>query len=516
MRTVSLLTLISRFGGLARDVTTVRVFGDTLVGSAFAAAFLIPNLFRRLFGEGALAAAFLPEYAKANRSDPVLRDRLASLTILLLALVTGALTLLGEVVLLVIVLATADDPEKALSFRLMMVMLPFMPLICTAAILGAMLQVHGRFVPAAGAPILLNVLMIAGAVLHFTGPRFDAITSAYVIGGLAVVSGVLQVLWCLLALRKHMQWRRDLAPAQPAARLMLRRFLPVVIGLGTIQLNALVDTLIAMWPNWIGPTIFGYDYPLDEASNAILSYTQRLYQFPLGVFGIAVATAAFPAMSAAADDASRLARTLREAIRLSLFIGLPASVGLVLVRYDLTFVMFGGGGAFSDEGVARSSAVLLGYATGVWAYGVNHVLVRVFYARGDTTTPMKVALGCVVLNLVGNVLLIWPLGEAGLAWSTAISQLVQALVLARIVRRGLTVPVFGSGDLGATGRMLLAAFGMFVVVQLALTLLPGSSGWSSSLLRLGVATTAGGAAYFGFATLLGLEERRVLIRRLGR
>ncbi|MCW5753229.1 MAG: murein biosynthesis integral membrane protein MurJ [Phycisphaeraceae bacterium] len=516
VRTVSMLTLISRFGGLARDVCTVRVFGDTAVGSAFAAAFLIPNLFRRLFGEGALAAAFLPEYARADRSDPELRDRLASLTILLLALITVILTLIGELVLLFIVLAAPDDPERVRSFRLMMVMLPFMPLVCTAAILGAMLQVHGRFVPAAGAPILLNVMMILGATLHFVGPRFDAVTSAYIIGSMAVASGVLQIAWCLWALRRHMRWRRDFGPARPVARSMLRKFLPVVIGLGTIQLNALFDTLIAMWPTWIGPTILGHPYPLDEASNAILSYTQRLYQFPLGVFGIAVATAAFPALAAAGANIARVVRTLREAIRLSLFIGLPASVGLVLVRYDLTYVMFGGGGAFSDAGVDRASAVLLGYALGVWAYGVNHVLVRVFYARGDTTTPMKIALWAVGLNLVGNLILIWPLGEAGLAWSTALSQFVQTLLLARILRARLGTALLLSDDVRAITRIGLAALGMFMVVQGLLLVLPAEALWSRAFWRLALATSLGGAAYLLLASLLGLPERRAVLRRLGR
>jgi putative peptidoglycan lipid II flippase len=513
VRTVSGLTLISRLGGLARDVATVRVFGDTAIGSAFSAAFLVPNLFRRLFGEGALAAAFLPVYSKAVARGGEDASRLAALVLRRLALVTGAITLLGEGVLLALVLLGGGEADRALSFRLMMVMLPFMPLVCLAAILGAMLQVHGRFGPAAGAPILLNLFMIAGALLHFMGPRFDAVTSAYVIGALVVVSGVAQVAWCARALRGFTRLTGSGRGAEGEGRAVLRGFVPVAIGLGAIQLNTFLDTLIAMWPIWVGPTVFGFVYPLDEASNAILGYTQRLYQFPLGVFGIAVATAAFPMLTAAADDPARLGRTLARAIRLSLFIGLPASIGLVVVRHDLVYTMFGGG-AFSDEGVRRAAAVLTGYAFAVWAYGLNHVFVRVFYAKGDMATPMRLALMSVGVNLALNVTLMWSMREAGLAWATAFSQFAQTLALAVLVRRHVPGGVLAGADAGAIGRMMLACLAMAVAAQGALLVMGDAPGWSAAALRLALCTTAGGLAYALAARVLRVDELRTFVGRL--
>ena len=197
------------------------------------------------------------------------------------------------------------------------------------------------------------------------------------------------MVWAILELRKHTRWRLDVGPARAEATKTLRKFLPVLIGLGTLQLNTLADTVIAMWPTWIGPTMFGRAVPMDEASNAVLGYTQRLYQFPLGVFGIAVATAAFPALARAASDKNRFTETVAHGLRLSLFIGLPATIGLLIVREDLVRVMFSGGGGFSEQGLTRSAAVLAGYAAGVFAYSLNHVLSRAFYALDDTATPMR-------------------------------------------------------------------------------------------------------------------------------
>jgi len=508
VRTLSALTIASRVGGLVRDVVTVRIFADTLIGSAFAAAFAIPNLFRRLFGEGALAAAFLPEYAQADEHDPRARDRLASLTVVMLALLTTGLMVVIELGMLLALWLAPEDPDRALSLRLIMVMLPFMPLVCVAAILGAMLQVHGRFAPSAGAPIVLNACMIGAASLHFIGPRFDPTASAYAIGIAAVVAGVAQVGWCARALRDHVSWSRAFDGAGPAARRMLTRFLPMVLGLGTIQLNALIDTMIAMWPNWVGPTIGGIAYPLDERSNAILGYTQRLYQFPLGVFGIAVATAAFPLLSRAAHDGARFGATLADAIRLSAFIGIPASIGLIVVRHDLTRVIFAGGDrGFSETGLDRAAAVLLGYAVAVWAYSLNHVLTRGFYARGRAMTPVKVALLAVGLNLSLNLALIWPLREAGLAWSTAVSAIAQTVILAALIRREGVAKTNAAHEVIRLLRAhALPIVGLLIATTGLVLIWPASARWIPSVLRLAAVAGLGAVAYIGLAAVVRSPE----------
>ena len=466
IRTVSGLTVLSRCFGLARDLVTVRIFGDTAVGSAFAAAFAIPNLFRRLFGEGALSAAFLPAYARLLKHEPETAHALASLVIGVLAAITGAIALAGGAGLLALVFSLEPDADRTLSLLLVVVMLPYMPLICVAAILGGMLQAHGRFAPWAAAPIILNSCILIAGVPFFFVEGADPGAWAYRIGAAVVVAGVVQAGWSVWMLRGRAQWTTRVARAKPEAAAMFRRMGPALIGLGTLQINSMLDTLIAMWPNWVGPTVLGVRYPLDEASNAVLFYAQRLYQFPLGVFGIAVATVIFPELARRAGDNTAFMRTLRHGVRLSLFIALPASVGLALVRTDLVHTVYTGlGRGFSEDGVARAARVVLGYSVAVWSYSLMHVFTRAFYAAGDTRTPMFTAFASVALNLTLNLLLIWPMREAGLAWSTAISSIFQLTLLALLARRRL---LGGMGLLDRETRAsVVRTVGMSIAMGLA-------------------------------------------------
>lgn len=546
VRAVSGVTLLSRVGGLVRDVLIARIFGDTWLGSAFAAAFAIPNMFRRLFGEGALAAAFIPAYTRSLRAGgaapapgqplagPRQADRLASLTVAVLGVLTSLLAVLVMAVLLLLSVTLPSDHERELSLRLIVVLMPFMPLICVVAILAGMLQVHGRFGAASSGPLVLNAFIVAvGLYFVVRGERAGPGT-AYALGVATVLSGVTQLWWFLRLLRPHARWTIDYRAAVPEARAMLRAFVPVAIGLGTLQLNAFADTLIAMYPIWVGDTIAGQAYPLDEASNVVLSMAQRLYQFPLGVFGIAVATAVFPLLArhaaqgwsggpgggaafggGSADDRAAFARTLRRGVRLSLFIGLPASVGLALVAPSLTAVLYGhGASGFSAEGVARAAAVVVGFSVGVWAYSLNHVLTRAFYALGDTRTPMRVSLGMVAVNLALNLSLIWSLREAGMAWATSIAAALQALVLSvllgrRLLAAGAAVPAGEPGLLRGVAGVALASAVMGGAVWLALSLLPpvlAGGGWADQLVRASVATGVGLAVFVGASVALRLPE----------
>jgi putative peptidoglycan lipid II flippase len=295
---------------------------------------------------------------------------------------------------------------------------------------------------------------------------------------------------------------------------MFKAFVPVLIGLGALQLSSLADTALATWPVWNGPTILGHEYPLDKRSGVILTAAQRLYQFPLGVFGIAVATAVFPALARSASRPEDFGAMIRRGIRLSLFIALPASVGLIVIRSDLVHALYGGGTGFSAEGVARSAAVLAGYAPAIWAYSLNHVLARAFFARSDTVTPMRVAMLLVVANFALNCLLMWPLKEAGLAWSTAITATMQTLILIVLCRRKLDVLVMDSTMFRAivrmtlaTGVMTLAAIGTQLALQ---QLIPGEL-WRPTAARLLLTMAVAGFAYLGGSWLLRVDELRWLI-----
>lgn len=516
-RTFSIITLVSRFAGMIRDVMLVRLFGDTALGSAFLAGFAIPNMFRRLFGEGALSAAFIPEYAAADKADTVDAGRFASLTLLLLGLTTSALTVVIEAILAVVLLTTEQPADRALSIELVMLMLPFMPLVCMAAILGGMLQVHGRFAPGAAGPIVLNAFIIAAGGWYLLVGRSGDATAAYVLGVATVLSGAAQCAWFGWLLRRRVRWTWVFAGAVERAKRMLRRFVPVVIGLGALQLSTLLDVLIAMWPIWFGGLVLGFvPHTLDQGSNIILAATQRLYQFPLGVFGIAVATAAFPLLARHADDPARFEDTLRRGVRLSLFIGLPATVGLILVRGDLSWVLFAGGPmGFSDDGAARSAAVLLGYAPAVWAYSLNHVFTRAFYARGDTGTPMRISLVMVACNALIGLGLIGPLREAGLAWATSLAATAQCVVLGMLARRMLAVRVMDTSLARAIARVVAVTVVMGVMVVAVLMVWPTTEAWSSRAARLVACVAAGGVVYGVAASLWRVEELRWLVSRRG-
>jgi putative peptidoglycan lipid II flippase len=510
------VTLLSRLGGLIRDVIIGRVFGDqSAVGSAFNAAFAIPNMFRRLFGEGALSAAFIPAYTDAQRESAPLAAALASITMRTLGLVTATLTLIIEVVLLLVLLLGTHDPERAISIKLIMIMLPFMPLICMVAILAGMLQVHGKFGPAASGPIILNAFIIIVGILCLLTGTLAGPGIATALGLATVLSGATQLYWFLRLLRPHVKWTRDFAAAEPRARTMLRKFVPVAIGLGTLQLNTFIDTLLAMWPIWVGPTMLGFTYQLDDSSNFILGQTQRFYQFPLGVFGIAIATAVFPLLSRYATEPEHFRETLQRGLRLSVFIGIPATVGLMLVRFDAIGVLYGhGSSGWKIENIQRAASVLNGFALGVWAYSINHVLTRAFYAKGDTATPMRIAIAMVLLNFTLNLTLMWSLREAGLAWATSLSAIVQAAVLAVVARRRLLESsLIDAAMLRGVVRIIVASVLMAFSVILAQFILPAGQTWWNQFIRVLVSTAVGGGAFLAAARLLPCHELRWLLQR---
>ncbi|MBA4028687.1 MAG: hypothetical protein C0475_06080 [Planctomyces sp.] len=522
VRVVSGVTLLSRLGGLLRDVVVILLFGTSATGSAVVAAMAIPNIFRRLFGEGALSAAFLPVYSAAQRQGRDRADALLSLTVAALGALTAVIALAVCLGVVGLVLLLPGDADRGLSLGLIAVTIWFMPAICAAAILAAALQVHGRFGPASSGPLVLNGLVIvAGGSMLLAGVGAGP-GSAYALAAVTVLSGVVQVWWFARALRGRAAWNSDYASAAALVRGMLRRFVPVALGLGAVQLSVVFDTFLAMYPIWVGPTLLGRPYPLDAGSNVIVTAAARMYQFPLGVFGIAVATAAFPMLAAAGarSDGPALVGTLRRSVRLSLLIGLPASVGLVLVRQDVMAVFSIGGMGLGERGAQRAAAALLGFAPAVWAYGLNHVLSRGFYAIGDTRTPMRVSVAMVGVNACVAAALIWPLQEAGIAWATSIGATAQCAALGVLLMRRVARTHAGVGSLLdaatalAAARLVVAAAVMGAAVWAVTEFYTVGPGTAPRLWRLGLCVAAGAAVYAAAGRALGAPEVGWVLRGL--
>jgi len=516
-RTVSAFTLLSRTTGLARDAALSRVFGVGVVTDAFAFAFMVPNLFRRLFGEGALTSSFLPVYSKLEASEPAIAAHVARLVLSRTAIFLSVVCLIGEGVLI----AAWPDSSIAsaiLSAKLVAILLPYMPLVCLVALIGAVLQVHGRFGPTAAAPVILNLAIVVSAVgLAPPAARWIGLTelepSSHIVWVAAsvLVAGVLQLVWSLLALRAVRLHGPAVIPpggdesARMSFRQVIQQAVPMAIGLGVLQVNTFIDGLIASYPTIIGPTIAGIAYPLDEGAMASLSFAQRLYEFPLGVFGISVATAIFPQLAREANDLAAFRVSVARALRLVVFIGLPASIGLMLVRTPLTAVVFQGE-SFTAEDTARVATILLAYAPAIWAYSANHLLTRAFYARGESMTPVKVAAAMVALNFVLNITLIWtPLRTAGLALSTAVCAVIQMAILMYMLSRRTGV-VLTPEVRTSWLRTALAAGVMAITLALLIRLWPQATTWSGQGILLGVSVAVGGGVFLLAAKIMRMPE----------
>ncbi len=516
-RTFAGLTLVSRVLGLARDAVIAAVLGAGPVSSAIFAAFVVPNLFRRLFGEGALSAAFLPEYTRLVRDDPAEAARLASLTVAASGVLVGGIVLLGEIGLAA---ALATDLVTAaparLALLLAMLMLPFAPLVCATAILGGMLQVHGRFAPHAGAPIALNLALLSttasAAWILGLPPRTIAIAMA----GAVVVAGLFQFLWCLAELRGRAGWTRRCAAAAPRVRRLGARMLPVLLGLGAMQLGLLVDTLLAGAP-LAGDAVAALGLPVDAASASVLYFAQRIQQLPLGVFTVAIATAVFPALARAASDAE-FGATLGRGLRVSAFIGLPAAAGLVAVREPLVRTLYGGG-AFTDDDARRVAAAVLAYAPLVAAASWTPVLVRACYARDEMRLPTRVGLVAVALNVVASIALVWPLAEAGLALASSIVAIVQLALLlraapGRLAREpGTRLRLLDGPGWSSVATSALASLAMAGLVAAALALAPPiDDGRLGAGIDLAIGVAIGAGSYLALAVALRRPELHWLLR----
>lgn len=525
-KVVSALTLLSRVTGLLREMVMAANFGRGPVVAAFVFAFQLPNLFRRLFGEGALSAALIPIYTQTLKKDPALARRLASLCVALLLLVLGSLTLLGEAALAALLALHDWTPDTVLAIRLMMVMLPYMPMVCLVAIVGSILQVHGRFAPAAGAPVLLNVVMIA-AILFATHGAADEEAlrqRVYVIALSVLAAGALQLAWTVGAMLRVDSFTRVFAGTREPMKALMAVFLPMVMGLAVFQINTFLDGLIA-WGlapregrremlHLLGMTLH---YPLETSAIADLAWAQRLYEFPLGIFGIAIATAIFPALAHAAAEVpekgvDHFRTILHHGLRMTVFIGLPASVGLLLVRVPLVRIAYERG-QFNTDDSLHVAAILVGYAPAIWAYSMNHVITRAFYAFKDPKGPLRISLAMVGLNLALNLTLVWPLGAAGLAWATAICSMLQNVLLLRAIRSHVDRPVDRTVWV-AWGRVALLTLLMAIPLQVLLWGFdPANLSRTHSAMLLGVMLVTGAAIVLGGAWVMKLDELKWLLGR---
>jgi putative peptidoglycan lipid II flippase len=433
-------TLLSRIFGFLRDMIVAQIFGAGMATDAFFVAFRIPNLLRRLVGEGSLTVSFIPVYSEylsqrsKEESDEMVYASFSVLTVLLL-IMTAAGILFSPWIVKAMAYGFSQDPEKfRLTVLLNRVMFPYIFFIGLVAWAMGVLNSLKHFAAPALAPVLLNISIIACALL-LSGLFAEPVLS---LAFGVLLGGITQFLFQIPFLRRRgISLRFLFNLSHPGVRRVGALMAPSILGLGVTQLNVIVNTFLASY--------------LPEGSVSYLYYADRLLEFPMGVFAIAIATAVLPPMSeeTARGDMEAVKETLSFALRLTFFVILPAMVGLIILRQPILNLLFQRG-AFSALSTEMTAQALLYYAVGLVAFAGVRIIVPVFYSLQDTRTPVKVAFLSLLANAGLGVVLMAPLKHGGLALATSLAAGVNFAVLGGLLRKKI-------GPIGA--RKILRSFG---------------------------------------------------------
>jgi len=500
--TIGAATLASRVLGYVRDMVVARAFGASPVTDAFFVAFRVPNLLRRLLAEGALSTAVIPvfaEYLAAGGRTAFLAmvRAVAGATTLTLCAVTLAGVLLARPIVTVMAPGWLADPALFdLAVSLTRMMFPYLLLVGLAALATGVLNVHQRFFTAAFGPAVLNVGMIAAVLL--LARRFEPPIVSLAVG--VLVGGLGQLLVQLpeihrvgVPLRPSGDWRH------PAVVRIARRLLPAAFGLAAVQVTVVLNTLLASL--------------LPSGSISYLYFADRVMEFPLGVFGIALATASLPTMAAQAARGDRigLTDTLSFSLRLSAFVAIPAATGLLALGAPIVGLLFQRG-RFGAEDAAATTIALAAYAVGLPAFSATRIAAQTFYVLGDTRTPVLLGLLSVVANVGLALGLMWSLAHAGLALASSLSSYVNLLALLWALRHRLG-PIGGRALVRAVGRTALATVPLWLVAR---ALAPAWDGSVHAVMLTVAAIVAGALAFAVSAALLRAPELTALLGMLRR
>jgi len=501
-------TFFSRILGFVRDIILANLFGANAAADAFYIAYRIPNLLRELFAEGSMSSAFIPVFTEyhSTRSKQETWELASAAFTTLLTIVT-LVTLLGILAApsLVWLLAPGlhdDAAHLATTTLLTQIMFPYLLFVSLAALAMGILNALRSFAIPALAPVFFNVCVIVFAL--GISPMFEEPILAVALG--IVVGGLAQFLMQLPGLHKKgflLSW--NFHPTHPGVKRMGILLIPTLLGLAVTQINLTISTILASYFEG-GPTY--------------LFYAMRLVQFPLGIFGVAMATAILPSLSthAAKGAHAELRATVNFGLRMVFFIILPSMVGLMLLRTPIIHLFFEHG-AFSALDTVGTASALLGFSVGLWAFACYRILAMAFYSLQDTRTPAVVAIVSVGINIGLSLWLMTPLAHTGLALAAGLAAIVHALILATILGnrlQGLLWPTLGA-SLARTGIALLPVIGLCAWI----TSLPvwQEAGYGSQKMAWLLFAIVGSAmGYFGIHQLLHSDElmhlKLMLKRRL--
>jgi len=514
LRLVGLCTLASRVLGMARDVAMAAAFGAGPVMDAFALAFRIPNLARRLFGEGAQTSAFLPVFVRTQEhaGQDAARE-LAAGVFRSLGGMLIVLTLLVEALLAGVWLLCPLSVDSRLLVELLLLLFPYLIGICLAAQQSAVLHGLRQFLWPAVLPIVLNLIWLAAIPAAFALTD-DPVTRIRWLCGAILFAGGWQLLIPVVVLSRqgYSVWRRGKNAAGPTAE-VFRALGPVLIGVAVTQINTVLDSLIAwgLAPGSAGRALAaGWLPELPNGTASALYFGQRMYQFPLGLIGVGLGTVLFPQLTrhAGRADWDGFRRDLLAGLKLTLAIGVPAGWGLALLAEPITRLFFQHG-AFTPEAGALTTRMIFAYGIGVPAFIGLLTVQRGYYAVGDRWTPLRHALLAMVCNIALDIGLLAPCGAAGLAWATTLSAVLQCALATLGLERHA-----GRLDWRSVGwtacQTALACAAMTLAVDW--TSLPASDRLLDRAAAVALPLIAGVAAYFAAAALVGLKEPWRVVR----
>ena len=498
---IGVLTAVSRFLGLLRDIVFAAFLGAGPAADAFLMALKLPNMFRRLSAEGALSNAFVPIYTRdREKNGGAAALRLAGevqvvLLVVLLALVVAFEVMMPSVVMLLAPGFSATPERFAAAVSLARITMPYLPMISLVAFWAALANAHDRFVPGAAMPILFNLCMIGGALaVPLLSGALEIERARPVAYGL-LGAGVLQIAVMYMVLHRMGKLPQFVLALKPssAAKQMWRKFLPGALGAVGMQLNLIVDLVLASL--------------LPVGAISWLYYADRIVQLPLGIVGIALGTALLPRFSQAeaAGDGAAVKKALGEAIILGGFLVIPGVIGLIILAEPILTGLFAHG-AFTNRDAGMASLALVAYAVGLPGFVLVKILQPAFYAAGRPGTVLKISAIMVAANISGSLVLMGPFGHVGLAIATAMSGLISAVIMVVLLS---VAGKFNSLIILRLLRIFLAAGVMAILLWCLLPVIADMS----AVRRLLVLMLAGGGTYFIAAVLFGAVPVDLLYRR---
>jgi putative peptidoglycan lipid II flippase len=507
---VSIITLLSRIFGLFRDMG-VTSLGANRSTDAYGLAFQIPNLFRRLFGEGALSSAFVPVFTEtAEKSGFEKASKLLANAMALLAVFLLVIMLVVELGFCVAALLPGPADRKLL-FTLATIMFPYMVTVCLLALGSAALNCRGHFAFPAAAPIIFNIVGIIAAWWLAPVLKNNLPGQLVIVAISVILAGIIQLIAVLWLLHKSgFSIRLRMRPVEPGIKPILKLLTPILLGLGFLQISELLATIIS-WTLTATPAspdinIFGWvlHRPLTPGVITRINAARALYQFPMGVLAISLGVAVFPLLTryAARNDIVNLRDSINRALRLALMEGFATGAGLFVLAGPIVKVIYARRN-FSPADAAQAAFILQMYVLGMWSYCSYQILARSFYSLKDTTTPLKVSCYLVGINILMIVTMIWlpGLGAGAFGLSTALTFMINSGVLIYLLRKRLG-RFGGRKVLASVVRSIIASAVMVAVVELLQWQMKDVRDW----IIVAACVPAGALVFFAVARLLKAPE----------